>query len=65
MFWLTNTADFLLLWFTAALSEELVPSDAVVLQLAPPSGRRRPFPSVQTRRLRLLLVLQERRLRVQ
>lgn len=49
----------------AALSEEPVPGDAVVLQFSSQSRRgRRPTPH-QTRRLRVLPVLQEGRLRVQ
>jgi len=50
-----------------ALSEELVPRDAVVVQLAPQSrrGRRRRAPPLQTRRLWAVAVLQEGRVRVQ
>lgn len=51
--------------FSAALSEELVPGDAVVLRLSSPSRRRRRLPSHQTRHLWFLAVLQEGRLRVQ
>lgn len=49
----------------AALPEEPVPGDAVVLQLASQSRRRRPLPPHQTRHLRVLSLLQEGRLRVQ
>lgn len=49
----------------AVLSEEPVPGDAVVLQLASQSRRRRPLPPHQTRHLRVLSLLQEGRLRVQ
>lgn len=53
---------FVCLLFLAALPEEPVPRDAVVLRLAPLG--RRPAPH-QTRRVRVLAVLQEGRLRVQ
>lgn len=49
----------------AALSEEPVPGDAVVLQLTSQSRRRWPLPPHQTRHLRVLSLLQEGRLRVQ
>lgn len=50
-------------FFFTALPEGLVPHDAVLLELAARS--RRGFPPHQTRRLRVLTVLQEGRLRVQ
>lgn len=55
----------LVLSSVAALPEELVPGDAVVLQLASRGRRRRRLRSHQTRHLRVLAVLQEGRLRVQ
>lgn len=54
-------ADFVLL-SVAALPEELVPGDAVVLELASQSRHRRRILSHQTRHLRVLAVLQEGRL---
>lgn len=48
-----------------ALPEELVPGDAVVLQLSSQSRHRQRFPSVQTRYLWVFLVLQEGRVRAQ
>lgn len=57
------TVVVLVFVFFTALPEGLVPRDAVLLELAAQS--RRGFPPHQTRRLRVLAVLQEGRLRVQ